>query len=722
MSSDNGTGVQVNQRVDLKSGLYCMAVVARSQQIGLSMDVLKQQFGHLETFSVDEMLRALQELDIKSKTVMLTESDLSQLPLPAILQMQDGAYAVLKSVADDHVVLHQFNQTEDAHIPLAELLSGQTIKVVLVGQQLDTQQETFGVKWFLNTLFKYKSIMRETLFASFFVQLFALVTPLFFMIIIDKVFSHNNLSTLNVLVFAMLVVAVFDVVLGGVRAYLLSHTTNRVDMELGMRLFKHMMALPLSYFESRRTGDTIARMREVEVIRNFLTGSSLTLLIDLFFVFVFIAVMFLFSTKLATIVVLVLPLFFLVSFVMTPLMRDKLEDKHEKIAENQSFLFETLSGIEAIKAGAVEPQQQTEWEKRLAAYAKCSFNSTTLSNLINQSVGLLSKLLTIALLFFGAKLVLTGDLSVGKLIAFNMLTARVVAPIQRLAQIWQEFTSTRVSLKRVADILAMPTEPMMLKDKTQVPALQGNIEFENVSFRYAEDKPFALKDIAFKVKAGEVIGIIGSTGSGKTTLIKLLQRLYVPTSGKVLMDGHNIVSMDGSWLRRQIGVVAQDFTLFNRSIRDNITLGDIDISDEQVVNTCELVGAHDIIVSLPDGYDTLLQERGLGLSTGQRQSIALARALVTEPAILILDEATSALDYESEQKFQANFRNITKNRTTFVVAHRLSTVRYADRILTIENGELIENDTPDNLLEQKGRFASLNAIHHNVWAAKGETV
>lgn len=718
-SSDGGNRLAENHQLDLKSGLYSIGLIARQHDIKLSMSDLQQQFGHFAEFPQEELLRACTDLGINSELVDIDANSISKLTLPAIVQI-DKQYMVLKSIDDKEVIVHAFGEAQDLAYDISHFIEQCGGQVILIGHEQRSDESHFGFKWFIQSIWKYKAVMRETLLASFFIQLFALITPLFFMIIIDKVFSHNNLSTLNVLIFAMVVVAIFDVTLNGIRTYLLSHTTNRVDMQLGMRLFKHMMQLPMSYFESRRTGDTIARIKEVETIRHFLTGSSLTVMIDLLFVIIFIAVMYLFSFTLATIVVLTLPVFFLVSFVMTPMMRSKLEDKHDKIAENQSFLVETLNGIEMIKSGAIEPQQQREWEKRLADYAKCSFNSTVLSNLINQSQGLISKLLTVALLFIGAKLVLAGALSVGQLIAFNMLTSRVIAPIQRLAQIWQEFTSTRVSIKRVADILEMPTEPMMLTGKTELPRLQGKIKFEDVSFKYQEEAPLALSNVSFEIDQGEIVGIVGSTGSGKTTLVKLLQRLYVPSSGKVMIDGHNLISMDGAWLRRQIGVVAQDFVLFNRTIKDNITLGDLSISDEQVVQVCQLVGAHDMISSLPEGYDTLLHERGLGLSTGQRQNIALARALVTDPKILILDEATSALDYESEQAFQVNFKRMTEGRTTFVVAHRLSTLRHADRILTIENGQLIENANPNILLKEGGRFADLHAMHNHLWVVNGK--
>lgn len=709
-------------RQQVKTALYCMAALTRLKNERLSIDLLKRQFGHMREFTPDDLIRGFKDVEMNARAVPLEKKSLAKIPFPGIVLMggQDadalsqGEYVVVHRLQGEEIYFQRLGEQQLMSISVDDFLKYSHGEIVLLtnANAKDAQEPEFGFRWFLHTIFKYKSIMRETLLASFFVQLFALVTPLFFMIIIDKVFAHNNLSTLNVLIFAMVVVSVFDVLLNGLRTYMMSHTTNRVDLELGMRLFKHMLALPLSYFESRRTGDTVARMREIESIRNFLTGSTLTLVIDLIFVVVFLAVMWLFSPTLALIVIVSLPLFFSVSLIMTPLMRDKLEDKHKKQDENQSFLVETIGGMETIKSGNVEPQQQAEWEKRLSDYTRCAFYSSNLSNLINQGTAFLSKTLTVILLFTGAKLVLGGDLSVGQLIAFNMLTGRVIQPIQRLAQIWQEFTGMRVSIKRVADILDAPTEPVMLKNKTEMPELKGEINLQHVSFQYTPESPMSLDDVSFDIKAGEVVGVVGSTGSGKTTLIKILQRLYTPTKGKILIDGINLVSVDGAWLRRQMGVVAQDFVLFNRSIRDNITLSDVTIEDDNVIEAAKLVGAHDMIMQLPNGYDTVLSERGRGLSTGQRQSIALARALVNNPKVLILDEATSALDYESEQRFQQRFKEIANGRTTFVVAHRLSTLRYADRILTIENGRLIENDSPQNLLKNGGRYAQLHDIHH----------
>lgn len=712
---------QAPVRLDVKSGLFCVALLARLKGIRISTEALARRYGQCPAVSRPELVHILQELGFQSADRKISARRLKSLPLPAIIELEDAQFALLLAVDKKGALVHFLGEENAKTIPGKSLVNASTGFAILAEPETKSQKKTekFGLEWFLQTLTKYRAIVRETLLASFFIQLFALVTPLFFMIIIDKVFTHNNLSTLDVLVFALIIVTLFDVLLNGLRAYIASHTTARVDLELGTRFFRHIMCLPLSYFESRRTGDTVARMKEMDGIRQFLTGSSITLFIDVLFVFVFLFVMYLFSPVLTGIVMISLPLFLLVSILVTPLMKSRLEDKHEKLAENQSFMVETLSGIEMIKSSASEPEQQRAWDERLAALSKCTHNGANLSNMINQITTLISKGLTIVLLYYGAKLVLSGELSVGQLIAFNMLTGRVVQPIQRIAGVWQEFTGLKVSVRRLADIMDTPGEPLLLIDRTELPPLEGGVCFENVSFQYEEEKPEIIHDVSFKVGAGEVIGVVGSTGSGKTTLAKLMQRLYVPTAGNITIDGMDVCAMDGAWLRRQIGVVSQDFVLFNRSIRENIVMGNLDVSDQQLVQVCKMVGVHQMIIRLPEAYDTVLQERGRGLSTGQRQAVALARALITNPAILILDEATSALDYESEQRFQSNFSKMVSGRTTFVIAHRLSTLRHVNRIFTLEDGRLVEDGHPEELLATDGRFANLNHIHHIAWQTQG---
>ena len=430
---------------------------------------------------------------------------------------------------------------------------------------------------------KYRHVLGRVLVASFFLQLFALVTPLFFQVVIDKVLVHRSLSTLDVLVIGLVTISVFETILGILRTYVFAHTTNRIDVELGARLFRHLMALPIAYFQARRVGDSVARVRELENIRNFLTSSALTLVIDLFFTFVFLAVMFIYSPLLTFLVLGSFPFYIGISAVATPLFRRRLDEKFERGAENQAFLVESVNGVETLKSMAVEPQMQRRWEEQLAGYVASSFRVLSLGNTASQLVQFINKLVTAGVLYFGARLVIDGSLTVGELVAFNILAGRVSAPVLRLAQIWQDFHQARLSVARLGDILNTTPEPIYNSGQSALPALRGDVMFEHVTFRYRIDGPEVLHDVSFSVPAGQIIGIVGPSGSGKSTLAKLVQRLYVPESGRVLVDGVDLTVVDPAWLRRQIGVVLQENVLFNRSVRDNIALADPAMPIERVI-------------------------------------------------------------------------------------------------------------------------------------------
>ena len=451
-------------------------------------------------------------------------------------------------------------------------------------------------------------------------------------------------------------------------------------------------------------------MRELENIRNFLTSSALTLVIDLFFTLVFIAVLFLYSPLLTWIVVGAIPLYVAISAGVTPPFRRLLDEKFQRGAENQAFLVESVTGIETLKAMAVEPQMQRRWEEQLAGYVSASFRVLSLGNVASQAVQFVNKIVIAGILYFGARLVIDGDISVGELVAFNLLAGRVSAPVLRLAQIWQDFHQARLSIARLGDILNTTTEPTYAPGRARLPAIRGHIKFDHVTFRYRLDGQEVLHDVSFDVPAGQTVGIVGPSGSGKSTFAKLVQRLYVPESGRVLIDGMDLALADPAWLRRQIGVVLQENVLFNRSVRENIALVDPAMPMERVIAAARLAGAHDFILELAEGYDTIVGERGSTLSGGQRQRIAIARALVADPRILIFDEATSALDYESERIVQQNMMRIAEGRTVLIIAHRLSTVRATDRIVTLDRGRLVEDGSHDALIKTGGRYASLHRL------------
>ena len=638
------------------------------------------------------------------------------MPLPAIAVLRDGSFLLLGKASGEGAIVQVPGEPRPRMMTRAEFGTVWCGELVLMTRRAGLLElsRKFDITWFLGAIYKYRSVLGRVLVASFFLQLFALVSPLFFQVVIDKVLVNRSMSTLDVLVIGLITISVFETILGMLRTFVFAHTTNRIDVELGARLFRHLTALPIAYFQARRVGDLVARVRELENIRNFITSSTLTLVIDLFFTFVFLGVMAVYSPFLTCVVLASFPLYIVISMLATPIFRNRLAEKFERGAENQAFLVESISGVETYKAMAVEPQMQRRWEEQLAGYVTARFRVLSLGNVASQLVQLVNKLVIAAVLYFGARLVVDGTLTVGELVAFNMLAGRVSAPVLRLAQVWQDFHQARLSIARLGDILNTTPEPTLSSAQTALPPIQGDIVFENVTFRYQIDGPAVLEGLSFRVPAGQIIGIVGPSGSGKSTLARLIQRLYVPETGRVSVDGIDLKVVDPAWLRRQIGVVLQENVLFNRSVRENIALADPAIPIERIIAAAQLAGAHEFILRLPKGYDTVLDERGSSLSGGQRQRVAIARALVTNPRILVLDEATSALDYESERVIQQNMAAIAKERTVVIIAHRLSTVRFADRIMHIENGRLMEDGPHDELIKTGGRYASLYRLQGGI--------
>jgi subfamily B ATP-binding cassette protein HlyB/CyaB len=689
------------------SGVSVLVLLLRFHGIAADSKQLVHQYG--ETIGTAEILRCAKDLKLKARAIESTWERLARTTLPAIAEQSDGSFIIVRKVGDTDVLILDPAVGQPQSIDRADFESRWSGRLILMARRagLGELARRFDITWFLQAMVKYRGLLSEVLMASFFLQLFALVSPLFFQVVIDKVLVHRGLTTLDVIVIGLLVVSVFESVLTALRTYVFSHTTNRIDIELGARLFKHLVGLPISYFEARRTGDSVARVRELENIRNFLTSSALTLLIDLFFTFVFLGVMAFYSLWLTGIVLISFPFYIAISVLVTPVFRHHLNEKFNRGAENQAFLVETITGIETLKALAVEPQMQRRWEEQLASYVRSSFRVSNLGNWASQSIQLINKVVTAAILFFGAKAVIGGAMTIGELVAFNMLAGRVSQPVLRLAQIWQDFHQARISIDRLGDILNVPTEPAFTPGRTAPADIKGTIGFEHVHFRYKVDGPEILHDINLAIPAGQVIGIVGPSGSGKSTFAKLVHRLYLPGGGRILVDGVDLAMVDVSWLRRQIGVVLQDNELFNRSIRENIALADPGMPVARVIEVAKLAGAHDFILELPQGYDTRVGEHGSSLSGGQRQRIAIARALIMNPRILIFDEATSALDYESERIIQDNMQWIVHGRTVLIIAHRLTAVRNCHQIITIEKGRVVETGSHEELIRTGGRYASL---------------
>lgn len=717
MSQNVGAGV-----IDIRSGevggdgsaLNCFLLLARFLGVPADKEQIAHDYGgSLSRYRLEDLVRIAKRVGLVAKARRFSATELPQLPLPAILERKDGGALILLKLQEEREGGQALVQRHDGQAP--EILDGDELRDICSGrillltsrERMTGATRAFDVSWFIPALVKYRKPLRDVLVASFFLQLMGLVSPLFFQLVIDKVLVHHSLSTLDVLAFGLAVVLVWETLLSGLRNWLFAHSTNRVDAELSASMFRHLLNLPLSYFESRRVGDSVARVRELETIREFLTSNAVTVVIDLFFTIVFFAVMYMYSPLLTLIVALSIPLYAGISILITPTLRSRLDEKFRRGAENQAFLVETVTGIGTLKAMAVEPRMRNKWEQQFAAYAQTGFSVTRLANWGSHLIQIVSKLTTVAILYFGAKAVIAGDLTVGSLVAFNMLSGRVASPILRLSQLWQDFQQVRISVDRLGDVLNAEAEPEHNPNRASLPAIRGRIEFDKIRFRYRPDAPEALRGVSLTVDAGEMLGIVGPSGSGKSTLTKLVQRLYVPEQGRILVDGIDLALVDPPWLRRQIGVVLQENILFNLSVRENIALSDPTLPMESVIEAARLAGAHEFILELSHGYDTIIDERGANLSGGQRQRIAIARALISDPRILILDEATSALDAESEEIIQANLRSIAAGRTVMIIAHRLSAVRQCNRIITVEKGEVTEIGNHESLIRSGGRYADL---------------
>jgi ATP-binding cassette, subfamily B, bacterial HlyB/CyaB len=694
-------------------GLSALALVSAFHRIACDVPQLTHELGlGVRASTPAEIVRGAKLLGLQARVLRNQGPQrLKTAPLPAIVGLKAGGFGVIGRRNDDGSirVVEPVKRSVEIETPesLAEKADG-TVILVTRRAKPDTEGREFGLNWFRPSIWRYRRPLASVMLASLFVQLCFLITPIFFQIIIDKVLGHKGYSTLYMVVIGLISLGLVQAILSYFRTYLLSHTTSRIDVELGTKVFDHLLRLPLSYFETRPAGLTVARVRELETIRNFLTGQGLTSLIDLLFTVVFLVVLYIYSGTLATIVVLSLPFYVVVATLLRPLLREKIKERFNRSAVSNQFLVESVIGIQTIKALAVEPVLRTYWEERLAAYVRASFEAVLLASVGQNAIQYVNKVTTALVLFLGAKACINGDLTVGALVAFNMIMNQVTAPILRLSQLWQDFQQVKISVDRLGDVLNFPTEARPLA-QANLPRATGSIAVKGVTFRYRQNWPEVLKDISIEIPAGQLIGIVGPSGSGKSTFTKLLQRLYVPETGQILVDGIDISQVDISWLRRQIGVVLQENILFRRTVHENIALASPGMSRAQVITVARLAGADEFINRLPLGYDTVIEEWGSNLSGGQRQRLAIARALATNPRILVFDEATSALDYESERIIQQNMKHIVRGRTVIVVAHRLATVRNCDRIIAFRDGQIVDDGMHDDLVKRS------SSVYGRLW-------
>ena len=707
---------QQEQKKNYNTGLISLEIVAKFNQIDIDMRSIVRNYGiESADISPEEIIRIAQNEGFKVKKKAITLKDMEKrYPLPAIVRLKDDSYNVVLAIKHDEnkaMILDPREQSPKAVI-LDEFQNEIQDFVLVLKHKLLNDEVKFGFKWFFVEILKYKKIVGQVLLGSFVIQLFGLVTPLFTQVILDKVLVHRTVSTLNVLAFAFIIVSVFELLLNLARNYIFIHTTNKIDAKLGSKLFKHLLRLYYVYFENRQVGNIAARVRELDRIREFITDKSVSVLIDLLFSVVFVVVMLMYSVKLTMIALGFIALIGIIFLLVTPELRVRLEDKFQMGAHSNSYLVESITGIQTVKSLGVEGSMFKKWEEKLGKYIKSSFNLAIMGNFTGSITKFLQKAMTIAILYVGVLLVIENKLTIGQLIAFQMFAGQFSAPTLRLVNLWNEFQQTLLAVDRIGDILNSPLE---VQSETAVTMrnVQGHIRLDNLSFKYNVELPNVLNNVNLEIKPGLKVGIVGRSGSGKSTLTKLIQRLYYPSEGTIYIDGIDIRNIDPMWLRTNIGIVLQENFLFSGTIKENIVLPRPNMPMEAVINVARVSGAHEFISKLPKGYDTQVGERGSSLSGGQKQRIAIARALITDPRILIFDEATSALDYESEKIIRDNLDMITKGRTTLIIAHRLSTIINCDLIVCFDNGRIVEIGTHEQLLQHDGYYKKLYLAQSN---------
>lgn len=691
------------------SGLQCLVTICAYYQIPVDKEqVIHKHSLEGKKLSSDDLIRIMRKLKFKVSSNKVQVCSFPRMTMPAIIKTNSDTFVIVaKADGERALILYPFETapTVVSHEELEALYGGNMI--LMVPRVYTNKDVKFGFKWFIPTIIKYKRPLLEVLLAAFIMQLLGIFSPLITQSVIDKVLAHNSYSTLDVLSVGLVLIILFETILSISRNYVFTHTSSKVDVILSCRLLDHLFKLPLRYFENRRVGETIAKVRELENIRRFLTGVPMMTLLDTLFTVVYIAILFFYSVPLTLITLASLPILISISVIITPVLKDYLDEKFQYGSEQQSYLVESVTGVQTIKSFAIEPSIQKKWEGHLANYAKANFKTTLLSGNTGAIAQCVQKVFDVAILWYGAKLAMEGKLTVGQLVAFRMLSSRVSGPVLRLVQMWQDFQQTALSVSRLGDIFNTKKEPALDSSQTRLPEIKGEIRFDKVRFRYNPSGSEVIKDMGFLIRPNRVVGIVGRSGSGKSTISKLIQRLYIPEGGKILIDGTDLALADPVWLRKQIGIVLQENFLFNASVRENIALQNPAATMEEITRVAKIAGAHEFVLELTEGYDTLVGERGTGLSGGQKQRIAIARALLSNPKILIFDEATSSLDYESERMIQNNLKEICKNRTVLIIAHRLSTLKDADDIMVIDKGRVAEYGPRTKLIETKGLFYHL---------------
>jgi ATP-binding cassette subfamily B protein len=696
----------------LEETLACFQMLAQAMALPFRRDAIEKTIrdalrrGQQPSVPMLGQLAAGMGLHVVGARVEAQNS--TRLNVPCLMPWDGGFGVVVSSNAAGLVLAHpRLGWLELSPDQIGEACP-EGLELILVDRTNATPEQKFDFTWFWPALKRYRSTLLQVLLASFVVQLFTLANPLLIQVIIDKVISQRSLDTLQVLGIGLVVVTLFEGVLGSLRTFLFADTTNRIDMRLGAEVIDHLLRLPVGYFDRRPVGELGTRIAELEKIRNFLTGQALTTILDAAFSVIYIVVMALYSWVLTIVALIVVPIQVGLTLVGAPLFRRQFRQAAEENASTQAHLVEVLTGIQTVKAQNVEMVSRWKWQERYSRYIARTFEKTVTGTALNETGQTLQKLSQLMVLWVGATLVLSGDLTLGQLIAFRIISGYVTQPLLRLSNIWQNIQELRVSFERLADVVDTPEESNAADQaKIPLPPIEGEVVFDDLQFRFQAGAPQVLKNINLTIPTGTFVGVVGQSGSGKSTLMKLLPRLYSPEQGRILIDGYDIDKVELYSLRRQIGIVPQEPLLFSGSVSDNIALTDPNATSEAIVKAATIACAHEFIMGLPAGYSTQLGERGASLSGGQRQRLAIARTLLANPKLLVMDEATSALDYDTERRVCQNLLESVEGCTVFFVTHRLSTVRNADLIVMLHQGAIVESGTHTELMEKQGRYYAL---------------
>ena len=582
-------------------------------------------------------------------------------------------------------------------------------KILILKRSIKSNINKFGINWIIPFLKKYRNIFIKLLLASFVVQLLSLANPLLIQVIIDKVISQRSLNTLQIIGIALFLVTIFESILRSLRTFLLVETTNRIDLDLGSEIISHLFKLPLTFFSKRRVGELSTKISELEKIRDFFTGQTLTTIIDALFSIIYIFIMIIYSWLLTLIALSVLPIQILITLLGVPLFKNQYRKVAESNANTQNHLIESMNIIQTIKTQNIENNTFKKWFENYSNFVQKIFNKTTTGTILTESSSLLQKISQIIVLWVGASLVLKGQLTLGQLIAFRIISGYVTQPILRLSSLSQRFEELKVSFERLGDVINQETESNVSdKNNISMPEIHGQIKYYNVDYKYQENGNKILDNINIEFKNKSLIGIVGRSGSGKSTFVKLLARLYKPNNGKIYIDDIDIQKVALNSLRKQIGFVSQEPNLVTGTVLENIGISDPEINKSEIIDAAKRACAHDFIMNLENGYSTQIEEKGGSLSGGQKQRIAIARALVNKPKILILDEATSALDFITEKDVLRNIYENKENCTVIFVTHRITNLLNVDKILLMSNGQIAEEGNFAELINKRGLFYAMS--------------